>query len=278
MLPRIWWWQEAAETFWGYYLAADLGLLVFLLFFLRNEVKLLRRTFLALLIGGAVALAGLHLLNRDIIRHRAGGIGSFSLSVSENIEDAEGTQADVRIIFQDRSETRESEIVPYIYSRSGSDSVRLYSRYPADPDPLVTLGDDVPSSLIVRLHAPAGPVIVGALRLFPTAGEREVTMNNVIIRRFGTRIRFSEEPVIVAAVMNTVPATHVFRVFERVSRTHLLTWRPVSGPGSFLRLLFLPHENLHVFAKNHAFFETEGRECEASGCRVWGAVYQPIMQ
>lgn len=267
-LPRFFWWQEANQTLWLYYIILQL-LSVILIAADRNLRKLK-----AWRICLAILLISLVMYSSRIVRFYLpgkpgeGAAPLHVLFIDESIwrdrvpvvraDLPAESSADVVITLSGSNSLVDTapglEAFPYMVSTmaSGSQNFSLHSRSPFEGDPRTNVGKDMPPTLIARVGLISGPVTIAAMQMLPPADSISVFINDVYVRRLGTQLRYLDGPVVLLGVMHTVPFSRVHSTFMHVSRMRNaskgLGLMRVWDPGVILP--FFP--GTHFFVKGSA--------------------------
>ncbi|NMC62069.1 MAG: hypothetical protein GYA55_02775 [SAR324 cluster bacterium] len=228
LIPRAFWWQEALRCLWLYCIIGNL-LSFLLLLLLRKKTQIFYPMFFIFICFlGAFAIQVWDYFPRfelaKTVNENKYPISVFFIAGNEIVSPLQ-EKVDVLIYLSDINPLQDQRLstlkFPFKASTvvDGAANFSVLSRFPILEKPLISLGDDFPPAILVKLQMENGCVLnVGAMQLFAPISKEAVSRDDIIVRRMGMKLRFLKEPTVVAASMRMSPFTRVHGVFEYLSR------------------------------------------------------------
>jgi len=97
----------------------------------------------------------------------------------------------------------------------------LYSKFPISPDPIVSLGGDLPPAIIASIELSQQPALTLALtHSIPPLSQQAIYSNTLTMRRVAQRMRHAEEPVLVVGDFNATPFSWFYQGFVSITNMH----------------------------------------------------------
>ena len=94
----------------------------------------------------------------------------------------------------------------------------LYSRFPIAPNPIVSLGGNLPPVIIASINTNPTEVLTLALaHTQPPVSDQAIYNNTLIMRRLAQRMRHAEEPVIALGDFNATPFSWFYLGFKSIA-------------------------------------------------------------